>query len=360
MTDSQPGLIYFSIGFASVYMLLSVWRHVGYSNKKSNSRRSLLKNWSQKHLEDCISSKSLADLARCNNVGLQTSAFRLLLDRAISEPHLEFLIHACRQKNNEEAKLKAITTLQLLSRNEDNKALLVNVGALEVLVEMLSDENKETIYKHAAVILCDLINANDDRKNKIVAYGVIEPLTKFLQNFNKYSNETKYWSLMLVYHLSFYEEVHPQMIRANFIPLLADLTRRTFGNVNMPKVCLQTLVRIVASMEPSDAIPQLYTLLDYKMDSLISACLRSEDGELIYWAIGLMHEFVVKDVARPMFRQIRGILKLVTNLLSAEETYISKIALRTLRFLALHNEIFQMKIITSGTIKKIVTCLSSE
>ncbi|ORX93455.1 hypothetical protein K493DRAFT_223270 [Basidiobolus meristosporus CBS 931.73] len=127
--------------------------------------------------------------------------------------------------------------------------------------------------------------------------------------------------------------------------MLADLTRKTFGNVNMPKVCLQTLVRIVASMEPSD--------------SLVSSCLRSEDGELIYWAIGLMHEFVVKDVARPMFRQIRGILKLVTNLLSAEEAYLTKIALRTLRFLVLHNETFQLKVVTSGSIQRIVSCLSS-
>ncbi|KAK9709851.1 hypothetical protein K7432_008763 [Basidiobolus ranarum] len=256
------------------------------------------------------------------------------------------------------ARIHICLIMMLLS--DDNKVLLINAGALEALVEILSNENREITHKHAAVILCDLINGHDDRKSEIVQYGVIEPLARFLQSFNVYSNEMKYWTLMLVYHLSFSEDIHPQMIRANFIPLLADLTRKTFGNVNMPKVCLQTLVRIVASMEPSDAIPQLYMLLDYKIDSLISACLRSEDGELIYWAIGLMHEFVVKDVARPMFRQIRGILKLITNLLSAEEAYISKIALRTLRFLALHNESFQIKIITSGTIKKIVTCLSSE
>lgn len=82
----------------------------------------------------------------------------------------------------------------------------------------------------------------------------------------------------------------------------------------MPKFCIQSLVRIVSNVEVGEAKSILEELLDYKIIDLISISLRAgklsyseytkmmpnvlvtEDLELVYWAAGLMHEFVVKGI----------------------------------------------------------------
>ncbi|EIE77637.1 hypothetical protein RO3G_02341 [Rhizopus delemar RA 99-880] len=121
------------------------------------------------------------------------------------------------------------------------------------------------------------------------------------------------------------------------------MARLTFGNTNMPKFCMQSLVRITANVDVAE---------------LISICLRGDDVELIYWAAGLMHEFVIKDVAADKFRQIKGIHTILSSLLSAEEMYISRVILRTIKFMAYGQDKFLQEMVRSGMVKKIMHCLS--
>jgi hypothetical protein len=102
----------------------------------------------------------------------------------------------------------------------------------------------------------------------------------------------------------------------------------------------------------------LIELLDYNILELISICLRGDDVELIYWAAGLMHEFVIKDVAADKFRQIKGIHTILSSLLSAEEMYISRVILRTIKFMAYGQDKFLQEMVRSGMVKKIMHCLS--
>lgn len=132
----------------------------------------------------------------------------------------------------------------------------------------------------------------------------------------------------------------------------------TYGNTNMPKFCMQSLVRIAANVDVSEAKKVLKELLDYNIVDLISNCLRGDDVELIYWAAGLMHEFVLKDVAADKFREIKGIHAILASLLSAEEMYISRVILRTIKFMAFGQEKFRREMVRSGMVKKIMHCLS--
>lgn len=50
-----------------------------------------------------------------------------------------------------------------------------------------------------------------------------------------------------------------------------------------------------------------------------------------------MHEFVIKDVARQEFVQIKGILKIIMTLLISEDHCIPRIILRTLKCLGVRN-----------------------
>lgn len=104
------------------------------------------------------------------------------------------------------------------------------------------------------------------------------------------------------------------LIQEGFVAVLAQMARMTYGNTNMPKFCIQSLVRIVSNVEVGEAKSILEELLDYKIIDLISISLRAgkliysesssmvsnmsnkEDLELVYWAAGLMHEFVVKGI----------------------------------------------------------------
>ncbi|KAJ3291789.1 hypothetical protein HK104_005803 [Borealophlyctis nickersoniae] len=149
------------------------------------------------------------------------------------------------------------------------------------------------------------------------------------------------------------------MIEADFVRLLAQMTRFTFGNNNMQKLCLHSLVRLISSMDHPEAMKQLTRLAEMNMVPLVSSCLRNEDVELASWAVFLTHEFVMKDVGRSEFSQMRGMAKTMANMLTAEETCIPRIVLRTLKYLGIRNEKFQKEMRRSGIIAKIVPCLKS-
>ncbi|RKO97235.1 hypothetical protein CXG81DRAFT_12933, partial [Caulochytrium protostelioides] len=127
--------------------------------------------------------------------------------------------------------------------------------------------------------------------------------------------------------------------------LLARITRLTFGNVAMQKLCFHALVRL--------------RLLDIRMVSLIAACLRSEDTELVSWAIFLMHEFIIKDIAREAFTQIRGLVRILTGVMGSTETAIPRIVLRTLKCLGIRNEGFQADMVRQGVLGPLIPALSS-
>jgi hypothetical protein len=148
------------------------------------------------------------------------------------------------------------------------------------------------------------------------------------------------------------------LIENGFVSLLATMARMTYGNTNMPKFCMQSLVRIAANVDVPESKKILKELLDYNIVELISNCLRGDDVELIYWAAGLMHEFVVKDIAADKFREIKGINTILAGLLSAEETYISRVILRALKFMAAGPEAYRQEMVRSGIVKKIMHCLS--
>ncbi|RUS26433.1 armadillo-type protein [Jimgerdemannia flammicorona] len=249
--------------------------------------------------------------------------------------YLPDIIKACQPHQRSETRLKGVTTLQLLSRNENNKKILVDAGALEVLVNLLrATDIRETAQKYAAVAICDLVQSVDERKVRIVQAGVLDPLKRVLTSDVVHNNELKYWSLMVVHQISLCDSLHHSLITDGFVPLLARMSRLTFGNTNMPKYCMQSLVRIVATTDTAEAKDLLTELLNHNIVSLISVCLRSDDVELIYWASGLMHEYVLKDVSPRLFRQIKGVQTILLTLLGADETYISRVVLRTVKFMA--------------------------
>ncbi|CAG8552108.1 2934_t:CDS:10 [Diversispora eburnea] len=329
-------LLYFSTGLAGVLMIYSVNQQVKRHFPKVTMRELL--GSEPKKIEDELNLDDLAELTISDNLSLRNSAIHKFLPDMIN----------CCNHPDPEIRMKAVITLQLLSRNEENKARLAKNKALEVLVRLLKvDDNREYTHRYAAIALYDLI-AGD------VVLGIIPTLANLLGGSNSlYDSETKSWSLMVIHQLSLYDRLHPQLVKEGFIPILANMSWQTFGSSTMPKYCLQALAR-----------KELNNLLDCNIVGLLSACLRnstenSDDGELLYWSMGLLHEFVIKDVGQDKFRKMKGLLKFMSQLLLMEDSYISKIVLRSLKFLSRHNANFQEEMIYSGITQKIISCLNS-
>ncbi|KAM3582119.1 hypothetical protein VKS41_005548 [Umbelopsis sp. WA50703] len=365
--ETKKALTLYALGFASVLMVYSIHAHIKtLQNAASENGRRRRDKWDsnkKRKLENAIDLRTLALLTQSDNVNLHNSAAKIVLERAMLDEHLPSVIQACRLTETVEYQIKGISALQLLSRTEANKKKLVDAGALDVLVDMLKSVDKdipEATHRSAAVALCDLIQSHDDRKIHILETGVLDPLKRILTSETLRNNELKYWSLMVLHQVSLSEPFHRPLITNGFVAILAKMARMTFGNTNMPKFCMQSLVRVIASVDPVEARAILTELLDYNIVSLISVCLRSDDVELIYWAAGLMHEFVLKDVAAAEFRQIKGVQSILLALLSADEMYISRVVLRTIKFMAHGQDNFRLEMVRTGLITKIMHCLVSE
>ncbi|KAL0080981.1 hypothetical protein J3Q64DRAFT_1701502 [Phycomyces blakesleeanus] len=64
------------------------------------------------------------------------------------------------------------------------------------------------------------------------------------------------------------------------------------------------------------------------------------------------------DIAADEFRNIKGVHNILASLLSAEEMYISRIVLRTVKFMAYGQDKFKQEMIHTGMVKKIMHCLT--
>ncbi|KAG2206826.1 hypothetical protein INT47_007582, partial [Mucor saturninus] len=356
----NSAVICFIAGVTAVLMGYSVYSHL----KTLHERNTLPKKTTNKtgaKLEDSIPLKSLAYLTQSHNVNIQSSSIKIILERAMSGMYLPKIIAACDKNQSIEIKSKALPSLQLLTRKENNKAALLEAGALGVLVDALKctdPDMKEVTQRYVAVAICDLIQGSDINKYCILELGVLDPIKRILTSDEIRNNELKYWTLMILYQISLSDPLPKVLIENGFVSLLARMARMTYGNTNMPKFCMQSLVRIAANVDVSEAKKVLTELLEYDIVDLISNCLRGDDVELIYWAAGLMHEFVLKDVAADKFREIKGIHVILAGLLSAEEMYISRVILRTIKFMAYGQDKFRHEMVRSGMVKKIMHCLS--
>ncbi|KAI8639010.1 hypothetical protein BD408DRAFT_485133 [Parasitella parasitica] len=356
-----PAVICFVTGIAAVLMGYSVYSHLKTLHDRSSAPRKAATNKPGSKLEDSIRLKSLAYLTQSHNVNIQSSSIKIILERAMSATYLPKIIAACDKGQPIEIKSKALPSLQLLTRKENNKTTLLEAGALNVLVDALKCQDpamKEVTQRYVAVAICDLIQGSDANKYCILELGVLDPIKRILTSDDIRNNELKYWTLMILYQISLSDPLPKVLIQKGFVRLLARMARMTYGNTNMPKFCMQSLVRIAANVDVSEAKKVLKELLDYNIVDLISNCLRGDDVELIYWAAGLMHEFVLKDVAADKFRKIKGIHAILASLLSAEEMYISRVILRTIKFMAFGQEKFRREMVRSGMVKKIMHCLS--
>ncbi|KAJ3007231.1 UNVERIFIED_CONTAM: hypothetical protein HDU68_003633, partial [Siphonaria sp. JEL0065] len=315
-----------------------------------------------KRSQNGLSLKNLGRLAKSNTIAVRDSALQILLTRAISDDYFGEIMLLCWDPKDSEMRDQAICVIQQLSRIESNRPRLVKFGALKMLAHTINSKNSDKTTRNAMVALYRLILNKTHRKVFLVKVGVLDRITDFLTNPG-YSNDLRYWSLLVIHQFSLCEHLHPILIFKGLIPILGSMTRSTFGNSNMQKYCLHSLVRLISSLKSTEAASKLQVLLDMNLVSLIGACLKNEDGELVSWAIFLIQEFVTRDVARVEFASVRGIAKILSDSISHPssgiDSFMPRVTLRTLKCLSLRNEGFQGEVLKAGILKKVVPFLES-
>ncbi|KAJ3239705.1 hypothetical protein HDU78_002704 [Chytriomyces hyalinus] len=311
-----------------------------------------------------VSIGSLELLAKSNNLAIRESALQILLTRAMSKDYFGEIMLLCWDigKTDPVAKEKAICVVQQLSRTEANRITLVKYGAMPMLAHTIKEPNCDKTYRNAVMTLYRLVLNNASGKVFIVKSNALDRLVTFLTD-RTFSNDLRYWSLLVIHQLASTEMLHPILVFKGLIPILGSMTRSTFGNSNMQKYCVHAVVRLVANLSAEDAPAHLQRLLDMNMVSILGACLKNDDADLVAWAIFLIQEFVARDVARVEFSKVRGIAKTLVDLIghpnSNSDTLLPRVCLRTLKCLTIRNETFQAETLKQNVIKRIIPFLES-
>ncbi|KAH9252704.1 hypothetical protein BASA81_009398 [Batrachochytrium salamandrivorans] len=349
MSQIEHNLLAFSTGLAVALIIYSIWdcdywqcTHIPDATRhKSDDHPELPPS----KLEDILSLHALAELSKSGNLLLQDSATQILLDRAMSEEFLPHILKACTLRNDPMMLRMGIHALQQLAQEEDNRSILVRMRGLKILVKALSYQTGDDTKRYAISAIFSLVSNDERRKGKIVQYGVLVPLIHFLSATPKLNSDLKYWALLLLHQISICEEMHPIMVKHNIVELLARVARLTFGNTNINKI---------------EAPAQLTILIDMKMINIIAACLRHDDVELVSWAVFLLHEFTVKDIAKDRILAINGLFKTFSLCLSNNETVIARITLRIIKCLCSGNIKFQCDLVRAKLLVPLIVALKSK
>ncbi|ORY89227.1 hypothetical protein BCR43DRAFT_124185 [Syncephalastrum racemosum] len=119
---------YFLSGVSAVLMAYSMYTHLKTFHERNavhlNRRhRDNHRHEANKRIEDSIPLRSLAYLAQSSHVNEQSGAIKIILDRAMSERYLPYLIQAGAKDQPMERRCKAVAALQILTRRGKYSAL---------------------------------------------------------------------------------------------------------------------------------------------------------------------------------------------------------------------------------------------
>ena len=144
-------------------------------------------------------------------------------------------------------------------------------------------------------------------------------------------------------------DVHDDILRTGLLDHLVDVMLHYNGFVHIQRMCLNAFVTLLTNIvSHEDSVKQLERLLKPSLNEMIMRAQQSEDVELIYWTIGLLHEFATKEIGRVQLAQIPTLPTVFGFLLANNDTTVQKVVLRTVAFLSQGNGIFYYLIILSS------------
>lgn len=211
------------------------------------------------HLEDNIRLEDLEVLVRSSNYSLRKSAERVVLDKAMKNKNLDFIMNAC-YSDDEFQVLKAVVALAMLVKNSerherekliDHKIVesfshslvhSVKVGYRK-LVEMGGYDFR--LQRCASESLFHLIYDEEATKLRLAQSdsSVVAVLLQLISETR--SKEVMRWSLFIVHQLASCESLRAELLANSVIPVVSEMLVRNQGDFVLMKTCLHTMVMFV-------------------------------------------------------------------------------------------------------------------
>ena len=381
MAEKTYKALAITTGAAAVLGTFAAWTLYNEWKKQQNTRdqrKDLIE------LANNITAEDLATLAYSDNITLKRSAEQILLDRLMHEENLRFTLNKCLHHDIKEVK-KAVFVLNILAKSTDCKDKLVKCGVFETLVKCLKNISEGYKYKILAIkckenyemeqIVGQAVIAINDLITNETVYSIWffscgkELVGLFLEMIgdpsNKIAGYIKRWALLIIHQLMTCDITRFDLISYGIISRTTQCFLNTFGDPWQSRPCLQILVMLHTSLQDyanQDYANQefLEEMAQHGILPALVGCLKSDDGEVIFWSTALLQEFCSKDVHRNAISKMPGLLKTLYSVLTGSEAGIQRIIIRIYNFLCIGDSEFQEKIINfQPLMKRISICLAS-
>ena len=210
-------------------------------------------------MEDSIRLEDLEVLVRSPNYSLRKSAEQVVLDRAMKDCNLEYIIKAC-YSSDEVQVLKAVVALSVLVKNSERaeRDKLIERGTLESLARSLVHSVEEgfkelvkiggydfRLQRCASESLFHLVYDEDAAKIRLAQSNssIVRALLKLISETR--NKEVMRWSLFTIHQLAACESLRPHILDNGVIPIVSELLVRNQGDFVLMRTCLHTMVMFV-------------------------------------------------------------------------------------------------------------------
>lgn len=244
-------------------------------------------------MEDSIRLEDLEVLVRSPNYSLRKSAEQVVLDRAMKNHNLDFIIEAC-YSSDELQILKAVVALAVLVKSSERveKDKLIEHGILESLAHALVDSVqlgfKELVkmggydfrlQKCASESLFHLVYDEDSAKIRLTRSNssLVGTLLKLISETR--NKEVMRWSLFTIHQLAACDSLRPQILDSGVIPIVSEMLVRNQGDFVLMRTCLHTMVMFVNN-NTEDEMVHLKEMAKY--DVIRTAVVSLRAGEIAY------------------------------------------------------------------------------
>lgn len=237
-------------------------------------------------LEDAIQLDDLACLARSPNLSLRRSAEQLILDRAMKDKNLEFIMSAC-FSHDEVQVLKGIVVIGVLVKSADFRNKLLHFDVLETLAccldhsidpgyKMLAETGGRDVKLQRVITssLFDLVRDDDALKTRLgnASSKIVSSVLQLM--FASPSKEVMKWCIFVTHQLALSDTVRPQLLENDCVGIVSQVMVKNQGDNVLMTLCLQTLV-MCANVTEEGEIQALHEMASHNIIPPTVACLKA-------------------------------------------------------------------------------------
>lgn len=335
---------------------------------------------SMEQLTNAISLSTLRKLSQVPNVSIRLCAFDILTTRALRPQCLQFIIQYC-YTDNEENVLKACTILEGFTKNPKFREKIIHFGGLEALSHAIYrswvkkndifTEEDGRIQRLACMAIFDLISVQSgDGEQTDINFGpkirLVDKNPSFIPTILGIMKETEdreleKWGLYLIHQIAIWECTREKLKdHWEVVEVISKLIMKNQGESVHLRLAFQVLVTLVNVLMANDEENVLQEIRKFGGIRPAIACFKSDNRELVYWAVGLIHEFAINNVAIEEICSVPILLKSLYSVLVSSEAAVQRLVLRVLRYLSESSEEFKLAVIHyKQLLARLPICLAS-